>query len=73
MLEFDVKVMIYSALNDPEGNGRANTMRLAEIVNCDLEEQAKFRSWGQMDGANRKLVMEALKILRVGNVTKAGT
>ena len=61
LLHVGVRGQGYELFCPKRSRDRVDMVRLATVVICDAEGQAQFRFWRQINGANRKLAMEALK------------
>ena len=61
-LEFLVKDTSYSLPNHPESVSAydAKWADEANIANCSPETIERFRSWGRMDGANKRLAAKQM-------------
>ena len=61
MLEFEIRDLSFSLPNDPNLETRSDGSCPEKDVNIDPVQRSQFSSWGQMDGANRKMSAQALK------------
>jgi hypothetical protein len=61
-LEFTVKNNSFSLPNHPEAVSVYDSKSAddAKLAKCSLETRERFRSWGRMDGANKRLATKQM-------------